>query len=52
MFGVRPLTRDEVDSLTNVWRARGLIPVLVAVASAFAAWSLLLPVVPTVYKLV
>lgn len=47
MFGVRPLTRDEVDSLTNVWRARGLIPVLVAVASAFAAWSLLLPVVPT-----
>lgn len=42
-----PLTRGEVESLTNVWRARGLIPVLVAVASAFAAWALLLPVVPT-----
>lgn len=43
----RPLTRGEVEGLTNVWRARGLIPVLVAVASAFAAWALLLPVVPT-----
>lgn len=43
----RPLTREEVDSLTNVWRARGLIPVLIAVAAAFAAWALLLPVVPT-----
>ncbi|MGV0378874.1 MULTISPECIES: MFS transporter [Corynebacterium] len=43
----QPLTRGEVESLTNVWRARGLIPVLVAVASAFAAWALLLPVVPT-----
>lgn len=42
-----PLTRGEVESLTNVWRARGLIPVLVAVAAAFAAWALLLPVVPT-----
>ena len=43
----KPLSRSEVESLTNVWRARGLIPVLVAVASAFAAWALLLPVVPT-----
>ena len=43
----RDLTREEVESLTNVWKARGLIPVLVAVAAAFAAWSLLLPVVPT-----
>jgi len=43
----QPLTRGEVESLTNVWRARGLLPVLVAVASAFAAWALLLPVVPT-----
>lgn len=42
-----PLTRGEVESLTNVWRARGLVPVLIAVASAFAAWALLLPVVPT-----
>lgn len=41
------LTRAEVDSLPSVWRARGLIPVLIAVGSAFGAWSFLLPVVPT-----
>lgn len=43
----RDLTPGEVESLTSVWRARGLIPVLIAVAAAFAAWALLLPVVPT-----
>ena len=42
-----PLTPAEVESLTSVWRARGLIPVLVAVGAAFGAWSMLLPVVPT-----
>lgn len=42
-----PLDRQEVEALTSVWRARGLIPVLIAVGSAFGAWSLLLPVVPT-----
>ena len=46
-WSTAPLSRSEVESLTNVWRARGLIPVLVAVAAAFAAWALLLPVVPT-----
>ena len=43
----RPLTPEEVASITSVWRARGIVPVLVAVASAFGAWSFLLPVVPT-----
>lgn len=33
--------------MTSVWRARGMLAVLVAVAAAFGAWSLLLPVVPT-----
>ncbi len=47
MFRAEPLTRAEVESLTSVWKARGLVPVLIAVAAAFAAWSLLLPVVPT-----
>lgn len=43
----RDLTHEEVESLTSVWKARGLVPVLIAVAAAFGAWSLLLPVVPT-----
>lgn len=42
-----PLTPEEVDGLTSVWRARGLLQVLVAVGAAFGAWSMLLPVVPT-----
>ncbi|WJY68359.1 Major Facilitator Superfamily protein [Corynebacterium auris] len=41
------LTPAEVESVTNPWQARGLIPTLVAVAAAFGAWALLLPVVPT-----
>ena len=43
----RPLTRDEVNAVTTVWGARGMVPVMIAVAAAFGAWSLLLPVVPT-----
>lgn len=43
----RPLTPEEVSGVTSVWRARGMLAVLVAVAAAFGAWSLLLPVVPT-----
>lgn len=42
-----PLTSSEVEALTNPWRARGLLPVLVAVGAAFGAWAMLLPVVPT-----
>ena len=42
-----PLSPEEIHSLTSVWRARGLVPVLIAVGAAFGAWSLLLPVVPT-----
>ena len=41
------LTPAEVESVTTPWRARGLKPTLVAIAAAFGAWSLLLPVVPT-----
>ncbi|MDY5784998.1 MFS transporter [Corynebacterium sp.] len=41
------LTPDEVEAVTSPWKARGLIATLVAVAAAFGAWSLLLPVVPT-----
>lgn len=43
----RPLTPEDVSGVTSVWRARGMIAVLIAVAAAFGAWSLLLPVVPT-----
>ncbi|NLF91825.1 MAG: MFS transporter, partial [Corynebacterium marinum] len=32
---------------TNVWAIPGVLATLVAVASAFGAWSLLLPVLPT-----
>ncbi|WP_342320154.1 MFS transporter [Corynebacterium mayonis] len=41
------LTPAEVEAVTSPWNARGLIPTLIAVAAAFGAWSLLLPVVPT-----
>lgn len=44
-FGL--LTPEEVNSVTSPWRARGLVPTLIAVAAAFGAWSMLLPVVPT-----
>lgn len=42
-----PLTPQEVGSLTSFWRARGVVPVLIAVGAAFGAWAFLLPVVPT-----
>lgn len=32
--------------ITSVWRAPGFLAVMIAVASAFGAWSLLLPVLP------
>ena len=41
------LTTEEVNAITSPWKARGLVPTLIAVAAAFGAWSLLLPVVPT-----
>ncbi|AWB84315.1 MFS transporter [Corynebacterium liangguodongii] len=47
MLRAKPLTVEEVEAVTSPWRARGLVPTLVAVAAAFGAWSLLLPVVPT-----
>lgn len=40
------LTTEEVNAITSPWKARGLVPTLIAVAAAFGAWSLLLPVVP------
>lgn len=39
-------TRAEIEELDSIWTAPGFTPTLVAVASAFGAWSLLLPVVP------
>lgn len=39
-------SRDEVEQLDSIWKAPGFTPTLVAVASAFGAWSILLPVVP------
>lgn len=41
----RPNGRDRKN--TNVWAVPGVLATLVAVASAFGAWSLLLPVLPT-----
>lgn len=46
-FSRRPVTTEEINSLTSVWQARGLKAVFVAMACAFGAWALLLPVVPT-----
>ncbi|AWB81612.1 MFS transporter [Corynebacterium yudongzhengii] len=40
------LSRQEIEKLDSIWKAPGFTPTLVAVASAFGAWSLLLPVVP------
>ncbi|WP_018297037.1 MFS transporter [Corynebacterium lubricantis] len=40
------LSREEIEKLDSIWKAPGFIPTLIAVASAFGAWSLLLPVLP------
>lgn len=40
------LSRAEIEKLDSMWKAPGFIPILVAVAAAFGAWSLLLPVIP------
>lgn len=41
------LSRAEIEQLDSMWKAPGFLPTLIAVASAFGAWSILLPVVPT-----
>lgn len=41
------LTRAEIEKLDSIWKSPGFTPTLVAVAAAFGAWSLLLPVIPT-----
>lgn len=42
----RLLSRDELEKLDNMWSSPALKTALVAVAAAFASWSLMLPVVP------
>lgn len=42
----RRLTREELDQLPSMWRSPGFLATIVAVAAAFGAWSMLLPVVP------
>lgn len=41
------LSRAEIEQLDSIWKSPGFTPTLVAVAAAFGAWSLLLPVIPT-----
>ncbi len=40
------LSRAEIEQLDSIWKAPGFIPTIIAVAAAFGAWSLLLPVIP------
>lgn len=40
------LARAEIEKLDSMWKAPGFVPTLIAVAAAFGAWSLLLPVIP------
>lgn len=40
------LPRAEIERLDSMWKSPGFTPTLVAIASAFGAWSLLLPVIP------
>ncbi|WP_370625705.1 MFS transporter [Corynebacterium sp. TAE3-ERU16] len=42
----RLLSRDELEKLDNMWSSPALKTTLIAVAAAFASWSLMLPVVP------
>lgn len=46
-FPPTPLTVEEINSVSSVWKARGMKPVLLAVMTAFVAWAILLPVIPT-----
>ncbi|PRQ12511.1 MFS transporter [Corynebacterium sp. 13CS0277] len=45
-MATRALTRDQLEQLDSMWKSPGFIATLVAVASAFGSWSMLLPVVP------
>lgn len=40
------MSREEIEKLDSIWQAPGFIPTLIAVAAAFGAWALLLPVLP------
>ncbi|AIT61416.1 MFS transporter [Corynebacterium doosanense] len=40
------LPRAEIERLDSMWKSPGFTPTLVAIAAAFGAWSLLLPVIP------
>lgn len=40
------LPRAEIEQLDSMWKSPGFTPTLVAIAAAFGAWSLLLPVIP------
>lgn len=40
------LPRAEIERLDSMWKSPGFTPTIVAIAAAFGAWSLLLPVIP------
>ena len=40
------LSREEIDNLPSIWRSPGYAPAVVAAATAFGAWTILLPVLP------
>ncbi|STC68261.1 permease of the major facilitator superfamily [Corynebacterium pilosum] len=40
------MSRDEIEQLDSIWKAPGFLPTMIAVAAAFGAWALLLPVLP------
>lgn len=45
-MATRALSREQIEQLDSIWKSPGFIATLVAVASAFGAWSMLLPVIP------
>lgn len=46
-MAIRALSRDELEKLDSIWKSPGYLAAIIAVACAFGAWSLLLPVIPT-----
>ncbi|SQG64950.1 major facilitator superfamily permease [Corynebacterium renale] len=46
-MAIRALNRDELEKLDSIWKSPGYLAAIIAVACAFGAWLLLLPVIPT-----
>lgn len=40
------LSRDQLEQIDNMWKSPGLIGTLIAVATAFGSWTMLLPTLP------